>query len=392
MDTHRIRTSVILLFLFALPAISQTDLPNLSTATLPGTSSGSSTGSGSTPSSTGSTSAATTSGSTTASSSASTTDASSLTVTSAPSLTSSGGASFFSITGSGPTVAGAGIPTMIVPDTSRAPFMQKSSLPEGTVFICVGAILGFLGFCVLAWRGLVAWSLHRSVKRAALKADVAESKAMLRPPGAGFYSSVPGGSSLSLEPLGYGNGRGGGGGGGSTNEKGGDRIGRPSQSHTPRSSLFFSPTAGAGLPGMPGANRNSQYLPAGYYAAGASQTAGGNSTTHLGGGGGGGGGGSYNTRGARNSVGHSPPESPSLPPSRGNMYSHSARNSRRLSGAYTSPSSSTLDLSALSRGREPTGRPSSSTLNLGKPPEGRAPSAYLEDLFENHGNGPRERF
>jgi hypothetical protein len=23
---------------------------------------------------------------------------------------------------------------------------------------------------------------------------------------------------------------------------------------------------------------------------------------------------------------------------------------------------------------------------------GRAPSAYLEDLFENHGNGPRERF
>lgn len=23
---------------------------------------------------------------------------------------------------------------------------------------------------------------------------------------------------------------------------------------------------------------------------------------------------------------------------------------------------------------------------------GRAPSAYLEDLFENHGSGPRERF
>ena len=25
-------------------------------------------------------------------------------------------------------------------------------------------------------------------------------------------------------------------------------------------------------------------------------------------------------------------------------------------------------------------------------PGSRAPSAYLEDLFENHGNGPRERF
>lgn len=35
---------------------------------------------------------------------------------------------------------------------------------------------------------------------------------------------------------------------------------------------------------------------------------------------------------------------------------------------------------------------SSSTLNLAAGQQGRAPSAYLEDLFENHGNGPRERF
>ncbi|KAI9668195.1 MAG: hypothetical protein M1821_001015 [Bathelium mastoideum] len=435
MANHRIPQALLLISLLALPSLAQTDLPNLSTATLPGLSSQSSassgsspTNSGSTPSSTGSSSTGSSSAaSTTGSNSASTTSASSLTVTSAPSLTSSNGASFFSITGSGPTVAGAGIPTMIVPDTSRAPFMQKSSLPEGTVFICVGAILGFLGACVLAWRGLVAWALHRSVRRAARHADAQDAKAMLRPPGAGFYSSLPGGSMLSLEPLGFGAGRrsisgekggagsageGGRGGGGGSSGAGADRVGRPSQSHTPRSSLFFSPTAGAGLSSAGAANRNSQYLPAGYYAAGAAQAAGGNGSTHLGQHGA--------SRLSRTSLGAltggtgpSPPDSPSLPPSRGTLSAAAAahRHSRRLSNPYSSPSGSALDLNnnsnaALAPGSSGQQQGSSSGQRRGRGGEeglgarpssgawtaGRAPSAYLEDLFENHGNGPRERF
>ncbi len=42
--------------------------------------------------------------------------------------------------------------------------MNRSTLPDGTVFIAVGAILGAFGTAIsLLWRGIVACLLHRSV-------------------------------------------------------------------------------------------------------------------------------------------------------------------------------------------------------------------------------------
>ncbi|KAI9859631.1 MAG: hypothetical protein M1813_006562 [Trichoglossum hirsutum] len=233
-------------------------------------------------------------------------------------------------------------PPPSVPPTANAPYMQHSRLPEGTVFIAVGAVLGFLGLAVLAWRGLVAWSLHRSVKRAAIQNNLADSKAMLRPPGGGFYANGAG-SSLSLDHLSS-----------SGKSPSGPR-------HTPNSSLFFSPTAttGSGL-GQSG-NRGSGYLPAGYYAAGNAAPSGGTGMTHIGGGAPVGL--STHSHGytRARSMGPSPPGSPSLPPSRG----EDAR---------------------FSRGPLRAGA-SNSSLNLSTQPQERAPSAYLEDLFENHQPG-----
>ena len=47
-------------------------------------------------------------------------------------------------------------------------YIQKSNAPEGTLFIAVGSVLGALGLAVLAWRGIVAWSVNRSVRRSAM--------------------------------------------------------------------------------------------------------------------------------------------------------------------------------------------------------------------------------
>ncbi|KAI4180872.1 MAG: hypothetical protein LQ346_006894 [Caloplaca aetnensis] len=236
-------------------------------------------------------------------------------------------------------------PVPTVPPTANAPYMRKSSLPEGTVFICVGAALAFIGLVVLAWRGLVAWSLHRSVRKAAIAqstqyTQLGDAKSKSKAPGTPFYSQGAG-STLSLERL-------------AATSKGG------SKSNTARSSLFFSPTAGAGMQ-TPG-NRGSGYLPAGYYAAGNAAAGGGSGMTHLGGatpmtG--------QNKRYSRaRSAGPSPPATPgtpSLPPSRGAEV------------AYGRPSTAGLSTQA-----------STSTLNLSTAPQGRAPSAYLEDLFEGH--------
>ncbi|KAF8415583.1 hypothetical protein EV426DRAFT_701267 [Tirmania nivea] len=213
-----------------------------------------------------------------------------------------------------------------VPSTSGAPFMQKSSFPEGTFLLqSVGAALGFLLFSVFAWRIIVAWSLHRSVKRAAEQANVVDSKAMLRPP------------------------QGGNSGGGAAGAK-----------QTPNSSLFFSPTAGVSAAG----DRRSMYLPAGYYPTGnGSGSLGPNaSQTHFhtqsissryG---------SYDRRGLGPSPPGSPLISPSMPPSR---------------GGNGSPMLPTL------RGSE-----SKSSLSIPPVPGQRAPSVYLEDLFENHQQQP----
>ncbi|MCJ1432028.1 hypothetical protein MMC27_001384 [Xylographa pallens] len=247
-----------------------------------------------------------------------------------------------------PKLSGAySYPAPTVPPTAMAPFMQKSPLPSGTVFICVGAIIGFFAFIILAWRGLVAWSLHRSVRRAANgeaqrygRIHGEPSKGMFRGLGMPFYSDGHG-SNLSLDPLVA---------SGKSGKKG----------HTPQGSLFFSPTAGTGT--HTPANRTSTYLPAGFYAAGSSAPANGAGTTHIGGGG------SRLSHLAdlgpqrqgytrAQSYGPSPPRSPSLPPSR-------ETNNARMSRAGIST------------------QQSGSVVNLGAPAQGTAPSAYLDELFD----------
>lgn len=240
-----------------------------------------------------------------------------------------------------PKLAGQNYPAPTVPPTANAPFMQKSALPEGTVFICVGAALGFIGFLVLAWRGLVAWSLSRSVKKAAIAQSTKYShgqdpRATLGKTKGPYFSPGPG-STLSLDQLGA----------------SGKHVG----GNSAHNSLFFSPTAGAGM-NTP-SNRGSGYLPAGYYAAGNSAPGGGSGMTHIGGGampl-------SNLSKEKRYSRAPSPPGS--IPPSRG------------LESGYGRLSTQGL-----------TSNASNSSLNLSAPPQGRAPSAYLEDLFENHPPG-----
>ncbi|KAI1377371.1 hypothetical protein F4677DRAFT_55355 [Hypoxylon crocopeplum] len=223
-------------------------------------------------------------------------------------------------------------PAPSVPPTNNAPFMQPSSVPEGTVFIAVGAILGAFGAAVLIWRAVVACLLHRSVKKAAMAQQNANDKATFPPPPAPFYKYSDHASSASL--------------GNAMSGRGVRRTTRgPIPSATPsQSNLFFSPTAPAGSNG--GGNRESRFLPSGFYAAGqgSPQQSHGHSIslTNL----------RPDSRGHGRPLGHTPPESPSLAPrtdmARRNM--------------------------------------SASSLNLNRPPSGRAPSAFLEDLLDDPQN------
>ncbi|KAJ4370406.1 hypothetical protein N0V83_004924 [Neocucurbitaria cava] len=294
-----------------------------------------------------------------------------------------------------PTLAGVGIPDQKVPDTAGALFMQKSDLPDGTVFICVGAILAFFGAAVLVWRGLVAWSLHRSVKRAAMAQNMADIKAMSTVPGSkkrGMYNVVGANSTMSLDHL-------------AAAPIGTSRSNKPF-AHAPggtpprsQASLFFSPTAG-GTTGLRDsvANRSSNYLPAGYYASGNAAPASGSPMTQIGGHGQNLSVNSLAQPGNRFSArsGISPPESPPLPPSRG-TYSRAPPSRDGLS-IYNRNSVATLGTPGNTRsGIYAQGNDTMSQLSLNVPggtsvAGGRAPSAYLEDLFENHGSGPRERF
>ena len=236
-----------------------------------------------------------------------------------------------------PTLAGAYVKPS-VPPTANAPFMKQSKLPEGTVFIIVGAILGFLAMSVILWRGLVVWSLHRSIKRAAIQQNVSTAKSTFQTPPAPFYAFKDRESALSVGGMG---------------PKSGRRSTRPSTATgVANQSLFFSPTAGANGLGNP-ANRGSSYLPAGYYAAGASQLGNGQGMAHVGSGNAGISlsnlGPSRDGYAKTRSVGPSPPGSPYI--------------------------------NAI---------PSSSTLNLSQAPgeHQRAPSAYLDDLFDSEGSPP----
>jgi hypothetical protein len=289
-----------------------------------------------------------------------------------------------------PTLAGVGIPDMKVPDTAGAAFMQKSDLPDGTVFICVGAILAFFAAAVLAWRGLVAWSLHRSVERAARAQNMSDLKAMSAVPGKkrGMYNVVGANSTMSLDhlnaaPIGT-----------SKASKRTTVVEAPGKS---ASSLFFSPTAGGAAGVQNSNNRSSTYLPAGYYATGNAAPAQGSPTTYVGG--------QQNLSANNlampgNRFSHrsavSPPDSPSVgargsyarPPQSRDGVSMYNRNSSATLGQPRDTSSGVYGNGNLD---------SASHLSLNAPggttvAGGRAPSAYLEDLFENHGAGPRERF
>lgn len=309
-----------------------TVLPNLSTATQT-TASASASSTATAASATSSAAGTTTTGS------GSTATTSVATITGTASATTGGG-----LTGL-PTLSGAVQAfTVSVPNLSNAPFMQTSSLPDGTVFIVVGAVLGFMALSVLLWRCLVAWALHRSVKRAANHHPTLDDKAALfRNPGPAptpFYKYSDRDSTASLSGLG-------------PRPRKGDR---PKTGASDRASLFFSPTAGAAGGGA--GNRGSSYLPAGYYAAGASAPNNGSGQVAIGG---------YRQDismstlrpesqgyGRARSMGHSPPDSPSVSAERGG---HMA-------------SSSTLNLNQGYGGNE------------------RAPSAYLEDLIDGDNTVP----
>ncbi|KXJ93170.1 hypothetical protein Micbo1qcDRAFT_161117 [Microdochium bolleyi] len=221
-------------------------------------------------------------------------------------------------------------PPPAVPNTKNAPFMKPNNIPEGTFFIAVGAILGAVGAAILIWRAVIACLLHRSVKKAALAQTTINDKSPFPAPPAPFYKYTDHESSLSLGQS-------------ATGGRGVRRTQRgPVPSSTPsQTNLFFSPTApGANTNG----NRESRFLPSGFYAAGSGSgqinTSNSISLSNL----------RPDSRGHARAVGHSPPESPGLMP-------HHANNSRR--------------------------NLSSSTLNLNRPVSGRAPSAFLEDLLDD---------
>ncbi|KAJ5747208.1 uncharacterized protein N7511_008904 [Penicillium nucicola] len=276
---------------------------------------------------TSSSSTSTTMDTTTTSSSSSSTTSDTSTSTSSSSTTTTSSSSSTTTTSSSSTTTGAAIVT--VPPIANAPYMQESAAPEGTVFIAVGAALGLIGLTLLAWRAMIAWSVNRSVRRAAI-IHASESKRLLR--GSRKKRSVPytaaPAADVSLDKLGA--------------------ATRASyKSNRVPTASFFSPTAGGGAHGSHASlnatgstgNRGSTYLPAGYYAAA------GGSNPAVGSG----------------EVPYSPTaglSSPSLPPTGVYNDSHVQRHSHV--GASTS------------------------SLNLNQAPQGRAPSAYLEDLFESH--------
>ena len=255
-------------------------------------------------------------------------------VASLPGLSSTTNTAYDGITNA-PTVTG-GIPNYpapSVPPTYQAPFMQKSSAPNGTVFIAVGAILGFLLLVFLAWRGMVAWSLRRSLERAnhqPINYDSvrSEARASMLQNAAPFYSNGPG-SQMSLDHF---------------------SAGRRVASREAAGSLFFSPTAAVGV-NQGDRRTSSAYLPAGYYAAGASNPSLGRPISMA-----------DFTRGAPQIQGYqraqsvvlSPPVSPLIPPAPGMESFYDGDHGRVVS-----------------------------TASLNVAPTARTPSAYLDDLFDN---------
>ncbi|KAK9388485.1 hypothetical protein V1515DRAFT_597011 [Lipomyces mesembrius] len=180
-------------------------------------------------------------------------------------------------------------PTPTIPFTNNNPFATESNAPEGTVFIAVGSVIGGIALAILGWRGLVAYSLHKSLK-ASSAAYVSEPKGTGTSSGrggffgskrqnTGAYYSTGAGSAVSLDQL-TSTGR-------AVNNarpiSAYDDIGVPRTGPSFNTSTFYSPTAGAMGMSAPmgnvlsglGTNRSSTYLPSGYYGVnnGASSSA-----------------------------------------------------------------------------------------------------------------------
>ncbi|KAI6248243.1 hypothetical protein HI914_03322 [Erysiphe necator] len=236
-----------------------------------------------------------------------------------------------------------------VPPTQNAPYMRQSNLPEGTVFIVVGATLGFLALSVLAWRMGVAWCLHRSVRKAAFSQSMSNTKAIYRTiatpsvPNAPLYRYSDRGSSISLSGLGNK--------GGKTGSKSGT-----AHSNSNTANLFFSPTAGTSIQNGPKGSSN--YLPAGYYSAGSSVP--------------------------MNTAGQAPFSGPGISLSNLSVQSQGFRRSRSFD---PSPPDSPLTRPESNRNHQAN----ASILSLSQTNCGSdlAPSAYLEELFDGENIGPR---
>ncbi|EGZ76026.1 hypothetical protein NEUTE2DRAFT_118808 [Neurospora tetrasperma FGSC 2509] len=241
-----------------------------------------------------------------------------------------------------PTLTKIGIPDYpapTVPPTQNAPFMKHSSLPDGTVFICVGAILGAFGLAIVIWRTVIACLLHRSVERAAMAQNLGDDKGFPSPPKFYKYSdlnsnpSLVGGSNTGL----------------ASNRK--SRGPAPAAGTPSQSQLFFSPTAQPGDRNSTMANnRHSTFLPSGFYASSAAAPMGHNHGNSIS---------MSNLRpmsrrpSGGSMMGQTPPESPNVGPVMGTT-------------TRTSP---------------PRGFSSSSVNQLNRPESGRAPSAFLDDLL-----------
>lgn len=280
-------------------------------------------------------------------------------------------------------------PTVTVPPTAGAPYMQTSSTPEGAVFIAVGAVLGFLGLAVLAWRGLVAWSVNRSVRQQAAAMQSSEKRGLLRSRrrrsstrsksrSRSRSGSMPRGQ---LPSGNLDNGPTGNAAGGydrhHRHRSGSGSRGLPRMREVPGSSnaLFFSPTAGASVHS---GKRSSQHHSGYGYGHGY---------------------GTASTSTPRASTGPIP-TSASL--STSERYQPPYKGKR----AYPPPPPRVRNIPIVSPPVSPNLRPtgtggymgpgrarplsgdsmSSGSLNpdQASPPQGRAPSEYLEDLFDGH--------
>lgn len=151
-----------------------------------------------------------------------------------------------------PTLSTTGVPqpSVTVPSMADNPFMDRASVPEGTVFIATGAVLGGLLGAVIVWRIIASLMLRRSLKR--------NETAGFMTLGDDKQPLYAGGAVVGSRDNLSGNG-------------GGRKSGAPSLSTRP-SSMFFSPTAEVmnsaqgRNESLPSVNqRSSVYLPAGYY-------------------------------------------------------------------------------------------------------------------------------